>query len=284
MREFVNWRRIPPKIPHATAGAEYSNLHIAFNRVLDYVKTDKRYLIELEFPSRVEVALFERFLLSTSIRVAFYSSSPNAKPRIFMIHPGLDDTVAFNVVWKWACAEMARIQSAIAMEFPGYSPGKVLAIGVIQPNGSIGISDIGYPVKVYGTSNMAKLDGLFQNPPDTLKRHLKKCEEDSDYNEAVTYAGQALGFAGANEWANLYRAFEVIRDQFGGDKGIIERLPACSKNDIDRFTRTVNHQEAIGAFSRHARLNHQPPPNPISFDDAVTFVMTLLKAWLESRE
>jgi hypothetical protein len=239
MGEIVNWRRIPPKIPHATAGAEYSGLQITLNRVLDYVKTDKRYLIELEFPSKVEVALFERFLLSTSIRLAFYSPSPNTKPRTFMIHHGLDDTVSFSAVWKWASAEMARIQSAIAMEFPAYSPGKVLCIGILQPNGSIGISDDGYPVKLYGTSNMPELGRLFKNPPDTLNRHLKKCGEDSDYREAAMYAGQALGFAGANEWANLYRAFEVMKDRFGGDKAIVEHLQVCSKNDIERFTRTV---------------------------------------------
>jgi hypothetical protein len=284
MGEVVNWRRIPPKVPHATAGAEISNLRIVFNRVLDYVKTDKRYLIELEFPSKIEVALFERFLLSTSIRLSLYASSPEAKPRTFMIHPGLDDALTLGAVWRWASAEMARIQSAIAMEFPAYSPGKVLAIAVLQPNASIHVCDNGLPVRIYGTSSIPKLENLFQHPPDTLERHLKKCAEDADYSEAAVYAGQALGFAGGNEWANLYRAFEVVKDSLGGDKAIVERLKSCSKNDIERFTRTVNHQEAIGAFSRHARLNHQPPPNPMSFDDAVTFVVTLLKGWLESGE
>lgn len=201
-----------------------------------------------------------------------------------MIHPGVDDAASFAVVWNWACAEMARIQSAIAMEFPAYSPGKVLCIAERLPDGSIRVSDGGYPVKVYGISSMPELDRLFKNTPDTLKRHLNKCEGDSDYREAAMYAGQGLGFSGANEWASLYRAFEVVKDRFGGDKAIIEQLQVCSKNDIDRFTRTVNHQEAIGSFSRHARLNHQPPPNPMSFDEAVTFIMTLLKAWLQSRE
>jgi hypothetical protein len=282
MGELENWRRIPPNIPHATAGAEYSSIQITFNRVLDYVKTDSRYLIELEFPSRIEVALFERFVQSTSIRLSFYSPSGNSKPRIFMIHPGVDDTAPFTVVWRWACAEMARIQSAIAMEFPAYSPGKVLCIAERLPNGSISVSDDGYPVRVYGTNNMPELDRLLKAPPDTLSRHLKKCNDDSDYREAALHAGQALGFAGANEWANLYRAFEVVRDRFGGDKAVIEHLRVCSKNEIERFTRTVNHQEAIGAFSRHARLNHQPPPNPISFDEAVELIMALLKAWLQS--
>jgi hypothetical protein len=284
MAELVNWRKIPPKIPSASVGAYYSDIRITFNRVLDYVKTDKRYLIELEFPGKVETALFERFLLSTSIRLSFYSPSGDSKPRIFMVHPGLDDTASSDVVWRWASAEMARIQSAIAMEFPAYSPGKVLCVAELLPNGSIRVSDQGYPVKVYGTRNMPELDRLFNSTPDTLKRHLKKCDGDSDYREAAIYAGQALGFAGANEWANLYRAFEVVKDRFAGDKAIIDHLQVCSKNDIERFTRTVNHQEAIGSFSRHARLNHQPPLNPISFDEAVEFIMTLLKAWLQSGE
>src|ERR1035437_5721214 len=284
MGELENWKRIPPKIPSATVGAVYSSVRITFSRVLDYVKTDRRYIIELEFPTKLEVALFEHFLRSTSIRLAFYSPSNDSNPRIFMIHPGSDDTASLDVVWKWACVEMARIQSAIAMEFPAYSPGKVLCIAERLPNGSIRVSDGGYPVKVYGTSDMPSLDRLFSYAPDTLERHLKKCDGNSDYREAATYSGQSLGFAGANEWANLYRAFEVIRDRFGGEKGIVEHLQVCSRNDIERFTRTVNHQEAIGAFSRHARLSNQPPPNPMTFAEAVTFILTLLKGWLQSGE
>jgi hypothetical protein len=91
-----------------------------------------------------------------------------------------------------------------------------------------------------------------------------------------------MGFAGSKEWANRYRAFEVLADKFGGDKEIPKRLPVCSRNDVERFTRTFNHQEAIGTFSRHARQNCQPPANPMSFDEAVAFIIMLLKAWLES--
>jgi hypothetical protein len=282
MDELENWTRIPPRISQATAGVEYSHIRIGFGPVLDYVKTDRRYLVELEFPGKIEIALFARFLSSTSIRLSFYSPSGASNPRIFMSHPGVDDSSSSNDVWRWACEEMARIQSAIAMEFPYYSPGKVVSVAERLPNGSIRVSSGVHPVKVYGTSNIPTIDRLLNTTPATLAHHLKKCTDDLDYREAAMYVGHALGFAGANEWANLYRAFEVVKDRFGGDKEIIEHLSVCSKNDIERFTRTVNHQEAIGAFSRHARLNHQPPPNPIGFDEAVEFILALLKAWLES--
>jgi hypothetical protein len=58
----------------------------------------------------------------------------------------------------------------------------------------------------------------------------------------------------ARAGANLYRTYEVIADRFGGDDGVVNKLKGCSNNELERFKRTVNHQEAIGAFSRHARL------------------------------
>jgi hypothetical protein len=175
MGEIVNWRRIPPRIESAAVGTNYSRIRITLAPVLDYVKTEKRYLIELEFPNDIEVALFERFLRSTSIRLSFYGNSQQAKPRIFMIHPEVDDAAPAADIWKWACAEMARIQSAIAIEFPAYSAGKVVCIAKLKTNGSIAVSDDGYPVRVYGRNAMSELPRLFDNPPDTLKRHLKKC-------------------------------------------------------------------------------------------------------------
>lgn len=123
---------------------------------------------------------------------------------------------------------------------------------------------------------------ILQSNNDLTGPYLKKCEQDKDFSEAMMYCGQALGLPGANQWANLYRTYEVIADRFGGDAGIVNQLKACSKNDLDRFKRTVNHQEAIGGFSRHARLNCQPPPNPMPFQTAVGFVLGLVASWFNS--
>jgi hypothetical protein len=76
----------------------------------------------------------------------------------------------------------------------------------------------------------------------------------------------------------------VAADRFGGDKGISTDMGLCSKNQLERFKRTLNHQEAIGAFSRHARSDHAPPPDPMMLDEALEFVLSLVRGWQRSRQ
>jgi hypothetical protein len=179
---------------------------------------------------------------------------------------------------------LSRIQAAIAVEWPDYHPATVRCLIELFPGGKVAAIPPTLPIKIHGTNSAPAIYRIVQGTADLLNPYLHKCEADKDFREAMMYCGQGLGFEDASHWASLYRTYEVIADRFGGDDGIISKLKGCSKNELDCFKRTVNHQEAIGAFSRHARLNYQPPPSPMAFDAAVRFVLGLMASWFHSGE
>lgn len=88
----------------------------------------------------------------------------------------------------------------------------------------------------------------------------------------------------ARIWANgrdpvdLYRVFEVIRDQGADGSCRIDQL--IGKASLSRFTHTMNHPAASGERARHARSSAQPPSNPMSLVEAIRFVSELIDQWL----
>ncbi|HEY9139524.1 MAG TPA: hypothetical protein VIN93_01445 [Bryobacteraceae bacterium] len=242
-------------------------------------------MVELLFNSDIDLDLFERFILNSPIRIAEYATTSEGPSRTFVTDSRIPSDATQNDVWAWAKEELARIQAAISIECPGYHPATVRClIDLLAEGGRVALINPPLTVRVHGTDSKPAINRILQSNNDFLNPYLHKSATDSDFKEAMMYCGQALGFEGANQWANLYRTYEVIADRFGGDDGVIGKLKNCSRNELERFKRTVNHQEAIGAFSRHARLKHQPPPNPMSFDGAVGFVLGLMASWFYSEE
>ena len=283
MSDLENYRRIPPPLPEYTCRV---NFHppVRRSRATDYIKTDKRLLIELLFNSDIDLALFERFIYGSPIRIAEYADPVGSPSRIFMIDSRIPDDASQDDVWRWAKEELPRIQAAISVECPHYHPATVRCLIELFPGGKAAAIPPPLPMKVDGTDSAPAINRILQGSADFLNPYLQKCETDDDFKEGMMYCGQALGFEGANQWANLYRTYEIVADRFGGDDGIINKLKGGSEADLKRFKRTVNHQEAIGAFSRHARVNYQPPPNPMPFDTAVRFVLGLMGFWFGSGE
>jgi len=251
-------------------------------KCLNYIKTDKRWLIELRFNSNYELALFERFLIGTPMRLAEFQGAHDPSPRYFLIDARIPNDATEYEVEKWESEELPSLSAAIAIHFPLFLPPTVCCFvdveALAQGKGPWRKSEMAL---VLGSDSDPVVMALLRDGTDLISPYLARYSADYDFREAATYCGQALGFRGGNPWANLYRSFEIVADRFGGDAGICDNLKCCSKTNIKRFTRTLNHQEAIGKFSRHARLNTLPPPEPMSFKEAVEFVLNLLRAWQE---
>ncbi len=283
MADLENFRRIPPPLAEYTARLR-PYPPIRHSQATDYIKTDKRFLIELLFNSDFDLALFERFVWNSPIHIAEYAVSSGDTSRIFMVDSRIPDHGTLDDVWKWAKEELPRIQAAIAIECPVYVPAAVRCLIELTPGGRVGVFSPPLPIRMHGNDSFPAINRVLQATGDWLSPYLAKCETDTDFKEAMMFCGQALGIEGANQWANLYRTYEVIADRFGGAGGIVNKLKGCPMNDVERFKRTANHQEAIGAFSRHARANCQPPPNPMPFNVAVQFVLGLMACWFKSGE
>lgn len=97
-------------------------------------------------------------------------------------------------------------------------------------------------------------------------------------------AAEALRIFGSLEanWFNLYKVFEIIRDDVGGHAQLI-RARWVSKNNIGRFTGTAQSSDILGDEARHARYRGGPPSDPMSLPEAKSFIKTILEQWIKSK-
>ncbi len=56
-----------------------------------------------------------------------------------------------------------------------------------------------------------------------------------------------------------------------------------SRNQMERFGRSINHPEVFGDESRHIISQQEPPPKPMRMDEARVFIRDLAARWLESK-
>jgi hypothetical protein len=71
---------------------------------------------------------------------------------------------------------------------------------------------------------------------------------------------------------------ELIEADIGGAmKDLI------SKNQLTRFERSINHPDVFGKHARHIVSNAEPPPNPMSLDEARDFIRDLATGYLEKK-
>lgn len=101
--------------------------------------------------------------------------------------------------------------------------------------------------------------------------------QDKDVAKVLNYLN-----TGSNEIVTLYNIYEVIKRDVGGKKSIRDK-GWNSRNQIELFTRTAHSPDAIGDKARHGVQKGQPPKNPMSLNEAKSFILHLVKCWLYSK-
>ena len=75
-------------------------------------------------------------------------------------------------------------------------------------------------------------------------------------------------------WPHFYRCLEEIESSLGAK---VSETGLCSAGDRSRFTRTANTPEASGADARHGLGKFDPPQNPMSPAEGLSFVRQMLQ-------
>jgi hypothetical protein len=86
-----------------------------------------------------------------------------------------------------------------------------------------------------------------------------------------------------HSWRNLYMVLEVMEDCYGGEKGLFAASWAPDEAGIKLFKRTANNWQALGSEARHGTEQWEPPPKPMSLQDARELIRRTLLAWVQSR-
>jgi hypothetical protein len=88
----------------------------------------------------------------------------------------------------------------------------------------------------------------------------------------------ALSFLTEPIWFNLYKVYEIIRDDLGGER-MLEKKAWANKKDIKRFTQSAQSREQLGDQARHASKKYRPADNPMFLDEAKGMVKNLVISW-----
>jgi hypothetical protein len=92
----------------------------------------------------------------------------------------------------------------------------------------------------------------------------------------------AINFYLTPNWINLYKAYELIKDDVT-EKKIIS-YGWASKRNISRFKQSAQCRELLGNEARHASKKYPLPSDPMDIDEAKYFIKYLLFDWMKSKQ
>ncbi len=75
-------------------------------------------------------------------------------------------------------------------------------------------------------------------------------------------------------WGRLYRVVEEMNKHFGQP---VNKAGLCTEGELKRLTHTANTAEAAGVDARHASKSFDYPKNPMTLEEATSFVSSLLE-------
>lgn len=84
-------------------------------------------------------------------------------------------------------------------------------------------------------------------------------------------------------WVNIYRVFELVRADAGGERALLDR-GWFTKPMLSRFTHSANHPEVSGKEARHGYMNNPPPEHPMELKEGQLFVKSLVQKWVENKQ
>jgi hypothetical protein len=170
--------------------------------------------------------------------------------------------------------------------------------------GSKTIQDLQKPIDVSGVESLDENDRSTQHIfPESIPLVSKmgrstvlidgKVEETRIYEELpnfVLLAMQDRNVAavlnylntGSTEIATLYKIYEIIRTNVGGDKSMRDNGWA-SMSQFKSFRTTANSPSAMGYKARHGVWSEQKLKNPMSLSEAESLILHLVKCWLNSK-
>jgi hypothetical protein len=92
----------------------------------------------------------------------------------------------------------------------------------------------------------------------------------------------SLQFFREDSWVSLFKVYEIIRDELGGDRKLTQ-TKWTTKATLSRFTHTAQSEDILGAEARHASKKYGTPKVPMSKFEAHYFIRELLLSWIRTK-
>jgi hypothetical protein len=177
-----------------------------------------------------------------------------------------------------------RLTGAARLALGATSPIRVGSVHRVRDNGTGDLYIFPAPavLSIRGfapTLVLTNADGTVEerHPADPVRRWLLLAQDDEQVDRVFKIFAN-----GDLSWSNLFKVFEIVRRDCGGE-GAAQSAGWATKKSMELFRRTANSFEAVGLDARHGVEQNQPPSTPMDISEARSLITTLVRAWLRSK-
>lgn len=158
---------------------------------------------------------------------------------------------------------------------------KHVGIGAIKQKNDKG----GYNISISLSSTIqfrSRLRGTLTTNLDPSSNLIVTTIEDwiekADKYESVR---DTLHFFNEITWWNLYKIYEIINDDVGGQERLYKLIP---KSELRLVTQAAQSRELLGEHARHASKKYKPPATPVTINQAHATIKKLFENWINLKE
>jgi len=90
----------------------------------------------------------------------------------------------------------------------------------------------------------------------------------------------ALHFFNEINWWNLYKVFEIIRDDVGGKTQVYKII---DKDELECFEEVAQRRDLLGDNARHASKSRKQPSKKMTLEEASNTIIKLFETWINSK-
>lgn len=137
---------------------------------------------------------------------------------------------------------------------------------------------LGETVTVRARANVGRvtIDGVAVSPSPSPAKEWPAL---AAANRNVADALRLLGTADL-DWVGLYKLLEIVKDDVGGKRRIIDEGWATEQL-LSEFGAAANRPDLSGDAARHARIGGRPPERAMTVGEGRQFVLALVRSWLQ---
>lgn len=204
------------------------------------------------------------------------------KGQYFLESNRFEDLTNSEEVASLAADILKVLTGAVRLSLGGRTPLHVANTARVRPDGArdvfVTLSDSIHVRATIGVE-ITRSDGKKEviHPAHSVPGWIKLGLTDQNIAKALRLLG-----TDEHNWVSLYRLYEVIEEDVGDLRKIVNNGWATNTS-IKRFKHTANSPGAVGDDSRHGKESTTPPSDPMDIGEARALVEVILHNWLRSK-
>ena len=191
-----------------------------------------------------------------------------------------------SIIWNKARNFISEINGAASLSIPSWEPINLTNIKVVQPERETRWLPITVSVELRNspqtlTATIQSSEGVKpKHNSETRPIHpaanlLLVAQEDESVAKLLRLQQYAM------DWTNLYRIYEIIKDDYG-KKEIISKKWAMDY-EINAFTGSANNPNVSGDDSRHGIKKGERPRKTMGITKARILIAHITREWLNHK-